>query len=161
VLLWFVGGAIVAVWYVFRDPTFDLRVLVLGVLLADLVEIPMGGAGPLHSVLVSVIVLIGVVLATIGRRKARKRLLALPIGMMLHLVLDGAFTRPEVFWWPFLGDPGDIAVPSVDRGWWNVGLEIIGALLCLWVWRRFDLADRERRSLLVRSGRLDPVDTSS
>jgi hypothetical protein len=156
-LLWFVGGSIVVVWYVFRDPAFDIRFLVVGALIADVVEVPLGRAGPLHSVIASVGALVVVVLATIGRRAARKRWLALPIGMMLHLVLDAAFARPEVFWWPFLGAPGDVPVPSVERGWWNVLLEFLGALMCVWVWRRFGLADPRRRVLLWRTGRLEPV----
>ena len=32
-LFWFVGTAVVAVWFVFRDPAFDYRLLIVGSLL--------------------------------------------------------------------------------------------------------------------------------
>ena len=77
----------------------------VGLLLPDLVDAPLGGARVLHSITASVVVMSVVVLATIGRRPVRRRLLAIPIGMFLHLVLDGAFNDTRVFWWPFSGLP--------------------------------------------------------
>ena len=143
-------------WLVFHDPAIDYRVLLLGVLLPDLVDGLFGGARVLHSVVVSVALLVVVMLATIGRRAARRRWLFLPIGTFLHLVLDGAFTRTKVFWWPLSGGSfTDAALPSVDRGWWNVLLEVAGAMAIVWFVRRFDLTDPVRRRAFVRTGRLD------
>lgn len=82
-----------------------------------------------------------VMLATAGRRPIRKRLIAVPIGILLHLVFDGAWAADHVFWWPFLGGFGDTALPIVSRGWWNVVLELAGAALIVWAWRSFGLAD--------------------
>jgi hypothetical protein len=157
VLLWFAGTAVVAVWIVFRDPAMDLRLVVLGAVLPDVVDgLVFQSAGPLHSVVAPVLVLVVVMLATIGHRARRRQWLALPIGMFLHLVFDGAFTRTSVFWWPLSGVAlPDVALPSVARGWWNVFLEIVGALLLAWCWRRFGLSDPERRRLMVRTGRVD------
>lgn len=63
-------------------------------------------------------------------------LLAVPIGMFMHLVFDGVFARTTAFWWPFTGVGfGADRLPSFDRGWWNVPLELVGALLALWVLR--------------------------
>jgi hypothetical protein len=153
VFLWFVGFSVVAVWFVFRDPRFDLRFLVLGALLVDAVDVFFGGARALHSLPVSVLALMVVVVATIGRRPVRKRWLAVPIGMMLHLVADGAFARTEVFWWPFTGwEFADHPLPSVERGWWNIPLEVLGLMALVWAWRRFGLDDAERRRHLVRTG---------
>lgn len=136
-LLWFVGFAFVAVWFVFRDPRFDLRLLAVGALLPDVVDAPFGGARAFHSLTVSVLAFVVVVLATIGRRVVRQRWLAVPIGMMLHLIADGAFALTQVFWWPFSGlDLGDEPLPSVARGWWNVPLEVAGALGIVWVVRQ-------------------------
>jgi membrane-bound metal-dependent hydrolase YbcI (DUF457 family) len=156
-LLWFAGTAVVAVWLVFRDPAMDLRLVVLGAVLPDLVDgVLVQSAGPLHSVVAPVTVLVVVMLATVGNRPRRRQWLALPIGMFLHLVFDGAFTRTSVFWWPFSGlSLPDVPLPSVARGWWNVLLEIIGALLLAWCWRRFGLSDPERRRLMWRTGRVD------
>lgn len=135
-VLWFVGTAWAAVWFVFRDPRFDLRMLALGALLPDIVDVWSGGTWVMHSVTASVAVLALVMLATRGRRPSRPMLLAVPIGMFMHLVFDGVFARTTAFWWPFAGAGfGDDRLPSFDRGWWNVPLELAGALLALWVLR--------------------------
>jgi hypothetical protein len=130
VLLWFVGGAATIVWLVFRDPRFDFRLLAVGALLPDAVDVLLGGARALHSVLAPIAVLVAVMLATLGRRPIRRRLLAVPIGMFLHLVLDGVFRDTRVFWWPLTGlSLPDAPLPSAARGWWNVPLELVGLLL--------------------------------
>jgi hypothetical protein len=96
-------------------------------------------------------------LATIDRRRLRRHLLAVPIGVFIHLVLDGVFTNTKVFWWPFTGGHFSAArLPSVARGRWDVLLELAGLVILAWAWRRFGLADRARRQRFWRTGRLDP-----
>jgi hypothetical protein len=162
-LLWFVGTSILAVWYVFRDQRFDYRWLVLGALLPDPVDALTGGAGVLHSITGAVATLVLVMALTVGRRPLRKRLLGIPIGLFLHLVFDGAFSDTTVFWWPFSGgsfdDGGHRArLPIVERGAWNLVLELAGLAMVAWIWHRFGLAERSRRRRLVRTGQLLPVD---
>lgn len=94
---WFIGTAVLSVWFVFRDPAFDHRTLVIGALLPDVIDAIWGGSRGFHSVTASVAMLVAVMLATIGRRPIRKRLLAIPIGMFLHLIYDGAFNNTQVF----------------------------------------------------------------
>lgn len=154
VLLWFVGGSLLAVWLVFRDPAIDHRLIVAGALLPDIVDVWTGGAWVGHTLLGSVALLTVVMLATRGRRVLRRQLLALPIGSFLHLVLDGAWTATEVFWWPLLGvDLGDAALPSAERGLLNIPLEVVGLVVVVWAWRRFRLAEPERRAHFLRTGR--------
>jgi hypothetical protein len=158
VLLWFWGTSFLAVWLVFHDPSIDYRLLLLGSVLPDLIDAPFGGAAFAHSVTFSVATLIVVVLATIGRRAARRRWLALPIGMFLHLVFDGAFADTKIFWWPFSGAPlAAQPLPSIERGGVSVVLELVGLVILMWAWRRFGLADPQRRRLLWRTGQLDPA----
>jgi membrane-bound metal-dependent hydrolase YbcI (DUF457 family) len=153
---WFIGTAVVSVWLVFRDPAIDLRMVVAGALLPDLVDAPLGGARVAHSVTFAVVLLGGFMLATVRRRALRRRLVMVSVGVLLHLVFDGAFNDTTVFWWPFTGTAWPSAsLPVVARGWVNVPLEIVGIGLCAWVYRRFGLADRQRRELLVRTGRID------
>jgi hypothetical protein len=151
-LLWFLGTAVLSVWYVFTDPRFDYRLLVVGAVVPDLIDIPAGQARWAHSLTVSVGMLAAVMLVTAGRKPIRRLLLGLPIGMMLHLVFDGAWASTKVFWWPFLGSWGNVDVPSIQRGWWNVPLEIAGAVMLLWIWKRFELTDPERRRTWWRTG---------
>ena len=126
-LLWFVGGSAAIVWAVFRDTRFDFRLLAIGSLAPDAVDVVLGGARVMHALVAPVAALAVVMAATMGRRPVRRRLLALPIGMFCHLVLDGVFRDTRVFWWPFSGVAlPDARLPSVTRGWWNVPLELIG-----------------------------------
>ena len=133
-LLWFVGTSVAAVWFVFRDPQFNFRLVVVGALIPDIIDGIGGGAGPLHSVVTVIALLAVVMLVTTGRRPVRKPLLAVNIGLLMHLVFDGAFANTSMFWWPLGGFATyEQALPSVDRGWINIGLELVGIGLILWV----------------------------
>ena len=155
-LLWFAGGALVAVWQVFRDPAVDYRLVVAGAVAPDLVDAALGGPRLLHTLACSVALLCAVMLATRGRRGLRRRLLALPIGTFLHLVLDGMWARTEVFWWPVtgLGFEGD-GLPSLSRPLPLLAVqEAAGAAALLWWWGRFRLYEPERRRHFARTGRV-------
>jgi hypothetical protein len=157
VFFWFIGTAVISVGLVFRDPRFDYRLLIVGSVL-PVGDGLFGGARVLHSVTFSVLLLVMIVLATSGRKPIRKVLLGLPIGMILHLVFDGAWNNTEVFWWPFFGWSFDGApLPVADRGAWSLLLEAIGVALCVWLWRHNHLGDPERRRAFLRDGRLDAV----
>jgi hypothetical protein len=155
VALWFAGTAFLTAWLVFRDPSFDYRLLIVGAVLPDVIDAAFGGAAVMHSVITSVVLLVVVMLATVHRRNLRRHLIALPIGTFLHLVFDG-FTTSQVFWWPFAGGSlGRHPVPVATRGWWNLMLELVGLAILAWGWRRFGLSDPGRRRLFLREGRLD------
>jgi hypothetical protein len=154
--LWFLGTSVISVWYVFSDARFDYRLLAVGALLPDLIDVPNGYARWAHSLAVSVGTLVLVMLITAGRKPVRRFLLALPIGMLLHLVWDGVFASTKVLWWPFSGSWGKVKVPSLQRGWWNLGFEVVGALVLAWMWRQCELSDPRRRGDLVRHGVLKP-----
>lgn len=154
-LLWFAGMSVVAVWAVFKDPAIDLRLVIAGALLPDAIDVWTGHRWVAHTVLASVALLAGVMVATRGRRRLRRRLLALPIGTFLHLVLDGMWTDRDVFWWPAFGsDFADRQIPSIGRGLASVPMEIIGAIFLVWAWRRFRLRDPGRRRYFLTTGRV-------
>lgn len=133
--VWFVATAILTIAWVFKDPRFDYRLLAVGAVLPDIIDWPTGWR-VMHSVITSIVLLAVVMLVTIGRKPSRKILLGLPLGTFLHLVFDGAFTNTEVFWWPLGGWGFSVdALPVVSRGWWNVPLEVFGAI-ALWQWWR-------------------------
>ncbi|CAN5520830.1 hypothetical protein BH24ACT5_BH24ACT5_00180 [soil metagenome] len=151
---WFVGTAVLAVWYVFGDPAFDYRLLVVGSVLAELDGLA-GGARVMHSVAFSVVVLFGVMAVTRRSTARRRLLLGLPIGTFLHLVFDGAWANTTVFWWPFGGwSFHDAALPPVARGWWSVVLEAIGVVMVIAIWRRAGLSDAGTRRHALRTGQL-------
>ena len=151
---WFIGTAILAVGFVFRDPRFDYRLLIVGSVV-PLIDGLFGGARALHSITVSIGLLALLMLATSGRMPIRKMLLGLPIGMFLHLVFDGAWNNTDVFWWPFTGVGfGDDPFPITDRGIISVVLEAIGIVLCVWLWRANGLRRSERRTAFMQNGAL-------
>jgi hypothetical protein len=154
-LIWFVAWSVVLVAIVFRSPAIDYRTVVVGALL-PLVEVVLGGPRLLHSVVGAVGVLVAVVLATPRRRLLRRRLLGVPIGLMCHLVLDGSFTRTDVFWWPMGGwafAPGQI--PELSHLGVSLVLEAIGIAVAVWAWRLFRLGEPAVRQRFVDDGRLE------
>lgn len=161
---WFIGTAVVAVWYVFRDPRFDYRLLAVGAVLPELDALvpwdDVATTGVMHSLSFSAVLLVLVMVVTSGRKPVRRLLLGLPIGTFLHLVFDGAWATTNVFWWPFGGWGFDGArLPSIQRGWWNIALEAVGLFIVAGIWRRQKLGDPGRRRALLRKGRLfaDPA----
>ncbi len=154
---WYIGTAIMAVGLVFRDPRFDYRLLIVGSVI-PIGDGIFGGSRAMHSVTVAILLLTLLMVATAGRRPARKMLLGLPIGMILHLVFGGAWNNTSVFWWPFFGLTfDDSPLPVIDRGWLGVPLEIVGIALCVWLWRNNNLSDRARRQQFFKDGELDAV----
>src|SRR5262245_28306586 len=114
--LWFAGASFVIVWAVFRSPALDYRLVMLGAVL-PVGEAAIGGPWLLHTLVGGVALLAIVMLATRGRRLVRRRWIGLPIGVLLHLALDGTFMRADLFWWPFLGEAlGSDGVPEWERG---------------------------------------------
>lgn len=71
-LFWFLGTALVTVWYVFTDPRFDYRLLLVGALLPDLIDVPSGQARWAHSLTVAVGMLAAVMLVTAGLKPIRR-----------------------------------------------------------------------------------------
>ena len=153
-VLWFVGPSILIVWAVFRSPSADYRMVALGSLL-PLAEVPIGEPRLLHGLSGAALGLVVVMLGARGRRVVQRRWLGVPIGMLLHLVLDGAWADTDAFWWPALGTGWSTAeLPELGRGAVNIVLELGGAAACWWAYRRFRLDEADRRTDFLRTGRV-------
>jgi hypothetical protein len=152
-LLWYVGVSIAIVATVFRSSGIDYRLIALGSMLPLLVDLPFGYRAYGHTLLFAVALLAVVMLGTIGRpRLLRRRLLCLPIGVFCGLILSGAFTNPELFWWPFLGElPHDPLLPST---WVVVVEELVGLVTCWALVGIYDLYLPTPRAEFFRTGRL-------
>jgi hypothetical protein len=161
-ILWFAGVSFVFVWWVFRTPALDYRLVMLGSVL-PIGEVVFGGPRLLHTLLAPVALLTIIMLATQKRRLVRRRWIGIAIGLLMHLVLDGIWARKEVFWFPFLG--ADIGSGDEWTGLPEFGhslgvsmlLELIGAGCFVWAWRAFDFADPVKRSRFVRTGHLTRI----
>jgi membrane-bound metal-dependent hydrolase YbcI (DUF457 family) len=153
-LLWYVGMSVLLVANVFRSVGVDYRLVAVGSVLPLLVDLPFGQRAFGHTLLFPVAMLVVVMLATIGRpRLLRRRWLCLPIGVFAGLILSGAFTQGDTFFWPLFGTafPGDPLLPA----WWVVVIEeLVGLVACWWVVGQFDLYLPGPRAELFRTGRL-------
>ena len=161
VFLWFVVGSVVVVTLVFDSPSMDVRLVALGAVL-PVAEALVGDPWFLHAPILGVLGLAIVMLVARGRRLVQRRWLGVPIGVLSHQVLDGTWADTRVFWWPATGFDvlGGSRVPEFGRGTGGLLLEASGLLLGVWVWRRYRLADPDRRSSLLRAGRLEASETS-
>ncbi len=170
-LFWHAGATIAIARYTFRDDRMDLRMLLLGALLPDLIDTPIGLIfyGRLHSVrlfthslLFAAVVMLAVVRLT-RRGRPRKMWMPLAIGLLLHLLLDAMWLDPETLWWPLLGwgfspaGAGDVSgyIGSVLSDWKMWLGEALGLVYLTYLWFAAKLADPEKRKTLLHTGRVD------
>jgi hypothetical protein len=154
VLLWSTALSILLVANVFRSPGLDYRLVALGAVVPLLLDAPVGRRAVGHTLVFAVALFTLVMVGTTGRsRLLRRRLLCLPIGVFVGLVLSGAFTQDHVFLWPFLG--GAFGNYGLLPAWWVVLVEeLVGLVGWWWIVGQFDLYLVEPRRAFLRSGRL-------
>jgi hypothetical protein len=156
VFFWFLGLSFAAVLVVFSSPAIDYRLVMLGAVLPS-IEGLIGGPWFLHTLWAPVVVMTVVMLLTQNRRLLRRQWLGVPIGLFMHLVLDGSWADAEVFWWPFLGVSdvlGGSEVSEFQRSTTVLLLmEVIGLGVLAFLTSRLDLLG-EGRSLFRSSGQV-------
>jgi hypothetical protein len=155
-LFWFIATAVLTIDFVFTDPRFDYRLLIVGATVPAITDAIGGWATVVSSVTFAAGVLVIVMFATMGQRERRRLMLGLPIGLLLHMVFSGAFVTTLVFWWPFAGV--DLAAaPSLlwQRGLISLVLEAVGILGCRHIIRRSHLREPEHRREFLSTGRLE------
>lgn len=154
-VLWFVILAPVMVAEIFQSPMADYRVVAVGAAL-PLSEVVFGGPRYLHTMVVAMGLMAVVMLATSKRRLVRRRLLGIPIGLLLHLVLDFTWADSQLLWWPAFGTEfSDTSTAAFNRSF-EIGLllDLAAVGVGYWAYRRYELDERGNRDLLIRSGRL-------
>jgi len=153
--IWFAAASFLIVVMVFDSPAVDYRTVMLGGV-APVLEAAMGGPWVLHTLAGCVGVFVIVVVATRGRRLAARRAIGLPIGLFLHLVLDGTWTNRSLFWWPFGSGRslGAGRIPEFDHLGVSAALEVLGVAIAIFLIRRYELARPDRRREFIRTGRL-------
>ena len=151
---WYIGLSIFGVATIFRSVGVDYRLIALGALLPLLLDIPFGYRAYGYTLVFAVGMLAVVMIGTIGRpRLVRRRWICLPIGVVCGLILSGAFTNDELFWWPFLGSTfvHDALLPT----WWVVVIEeAVGLFVCWVLVGQYDLYLPGPRQEFLRTGRL-------
>lgn len=171
-ILWHLGSTVLIVRYVFRDPDMDLRWVLAGSILPDVIDKPIGsvfftGTFETHRLFAHSILfpIVGLAVALIVTRRGtalRRGLIGLVVGAFVHLLLDAVWTAPKAFWWPLFGwefprilDSG--LVPLLGRMLSNPLVwagEAVGAAYLIFVWRRYLSAEGALRRFLRVDGRV-------
>lgn len=148
-LFWHLGGAILLFRWIFRDPKVDLRLLALGALFPDLIDLIAGlflGTPTRqrfgHALVLPTLVAVAIILAT-RRGRRRRHLMTVVVAWLFHLVLDGVWVREATFFWPFFGwdfvpwPEGSIWSRAASDPWrWIKEAAGLGYLALLWKSRR-------------------------
>ena len=170
-LFWHIGATTAITRYTFRDERMDLRLLLIGAILPDLIDTPIGLTAFAavesvrlvgHSLLFAATVMILVMLAT-RRGRPRKKWMPLAVGVLLHLFLDAMWADPEALWWPIFGwgfsasgfselSAYVSAVVSSPMMWAG---EIVGLGYLVAVASRGGLGERENRAEFLATGRIN------
>jgi hypothetical protein len=170
-LIWRLGATLWLFRWIFRDPKVDTRFLFLGVLIPDLIDLPVGtllfadrySTGQLwaHSLsAASVYMVVVLVLTRRGRR--RRAFMAVGVAWLFHLLLDGMWADPKIFFWPFFGfefvaGPAPFWPLAWERALadpWRWVLEVAGVFYLVWMWFAVGLNKPDRRNGLLKTGRI-------
>jgi hypothetical protein len=170
-LFWHLGATLWLFRWIFKDPKVDVRFLLAGAVIPDLVDLALGtliladryASGELwsHTLLGATIYMIAVLLLT-RRGRRRRAFMALGVGWLFHILLDGMWNHPEVLFWPFFG----WEMPAGESPFWPLAweramadpwrwvLEAAGLAYLTWLWLATGLNHREPREHLLRTGRI-------
>ena len=170
-LFWHLGAVLWLFRWIFRDPKVDLRFLLAGAVLPDVVDLTLGtvvlagrhATGELwfHTLALPTVYMTGVLLLT-RRGRRRRAFMALGVAWLFHLMIDGLWTDPEILFWPFFGLEMPVGqAPFWPMAWeralsdpWRWALEGVGLAYLVWLGKAVGLDKPERRESLARTGRL-------
>lgn len=170
-LFWHLGVTSAVVLLTLGRRRIDYRVVLLGSILPDLLDKPIGRIffedrfqnsrlfG--HSLLVLVGLLVLIML--VFRGDPARRWFVLPIAAIIHLALDGMWNEPVTLFWPLFGS--EFPRVPVDSYWLTVLLrpfehpieavkELVGLGLIGYMVAAFRLHDRVERRKFLRTGAL-------
>ncbi|MGQ0849641.1 MAG: hypothetical protein ACT4OP_11070 [Actinomycetota bacterium] len=150
-LAWQLAGAIFLFRWIFRDPKVDLRLLAVGALVPDLIDLLVGlVVGEVfrqrlgHALVSPSLAAVAILLAT-RRGRTRRMLMTVVVAWLFHLMLDGVWIRQHTFLWPFFGLEFD---PWPAGGAWRRAVadpwrwvkEAAGLIYLVGLWSRLLLA---------------------
>ena len=171
VFFWHVGASLWLFRWIFRDPKVDVRFLILGAIVPDLIDLPIGtllfvdryATGELwaHSLVAASLYMSAVLILT-RRGRRRRAWMAVGVGWLFHLLLDGMWFSEGVFLWPFFGwELPEGVGPYWAMAWeralsdpWRWVLEALGLAYLIWLWFAVGLNRSSRRTRVIETGRL-------
>jgi inner membrane protein len=165
-LFWHLGVTAAIVYATLGRRRIDYRVVLLGALLPDLIDIPLGrfvfrehGSQQLYGHTLLLLVVLSLVVMLFMRGETARRWFVLPMAALIHLGLDAMWNQPITFYWPLFGT----AFPRGTLGSWSAWLtqpsqiikELVGLGLLAYLWIGHDLQDRTHRREFLRTGKLE------
>lgn len=170
-LFWHLGLTSMLIFLTLGVRRIDYRVVLLGSILPDLIDKPVGRiffeeefqASRLfgHTLLFVTVLLLCIQLFLRGR--AARRWFILPIAALVHLALDAMWNHPVTLFWPFFSttfppDPVDHYWLEVLRNLvtnpWEVARELAGLGALVYLFMAFELRDRGRLREFLKEGKL-------
>ena len=157
-----------ASWLDSLTTRLDIRLLLIGSLLPDIIDKPVGqflfretfNNGRIFSHTLLFLVLITMAGLYFYRRQSQTWLLSLSLGSFTHLVFDQIWRIPQTLFWPLYG----FAFPKADISDWMPNMlyalfteprvyvpELLGAIMLIWF--AWTLLHRRKMSAFIRYGR--------
>jgi membrane-bound metal-dependent hydrolase YbcI (DUF457 family) len=136
-------------WFASLSKYLDIRLLLVGSLLPDIIDKPVGqylfrdtfDNGRIFAHTLLFLIVISAVGLFIFKKQRRAWMLALAAGTFTHLLLDEMWQTPATLFWPWLG----FSFPKIELEGWAQGIfhamffdpavyipEIIGLAIVLW-----------------------------
>jgi len=156
-------------WLIALGNHIDIRLLLIGSLLPDIIDKPVGqlffretfSQGRIFSHTLLFLVLISLAGGYLYQRYSKNWLLVLSFGTFMHLLLDQMWRVPQTLFWPLLG----IAFARIELADWLPGIfsalltnpavyvpELVGAAVLLYL--GLMLVRRKKTGSFIKSGRL-------
>jgi membrane-bound metal-dependent hydrolase YbcI (DUF457 family) len=146
----------------------DFRILLIGALLPDIIDKPLGGiffrhqleSGRVYAHTLLFLVVLFIAGIVLYRRRNSMWMLVLAFGTFIHLALDSMWQMPQTLLWPFLGFEFEgITIENWFSHWVNEFFsradifipEFIGLGILLWY--GIYLINRKRVGEFLRNGR--------
>lgn len=162
------SGNGILTWFTSLSEHVDIRILLIGSLLPDIIDKPIGvfffrdtfSNGRIYAHTLLFLVILTVAGFFLYRRRQKTWLLVLAFGTFVHLLLDGIWTTPRTMLWPLLGFAFDRFEVTEWLIYWFWDLfvyphlfipELIGLAILLWFC--FTLISRKKVSVFLKYGK--------
>ena len=162
------SGNGILTWFMSLSEYVDIRILLIGSLLPDIIDKPIGvfffrdtfSNGRIYAHTLLFLVILAAAGFYLYRRRHKTWLLVLAFGTFTHHIMDQIWTTPKTMLWPFLGFAFDrVNVEDWLSFWfWDMFVypqvfipEILGLAILLWF--GFTLINRKKVGVFLKNGK--------
>ncbi len=162
------SGNGILTWFTSLSEYVDIRILLVGSLLPDIIDKPLGvflfrdtfSNGRIYAHTLLFLVILTAAGFYLYRRRRKTWLLVLAFGTFIHLLLDQIWLTPKTLLWPLLGFTFDrVNVEDWLSFWfWDLFVypqvfipEVVGLAILLWF--GFNLINRKKVGVFLKYGK--------